>query len=140
MSPCLTFIIPIRHQDNAPNWDKTIANLKQTISSIAAQKAGLWRCIVVANYGAELPNMPQGFDVCRVDFPPNEMHSQGEADKEEFYEAIRLDKGRRILAGILHAKEIKYLMLVDDDDLIHCELATYVSEHMGENGWYIKNG
>lgn len=140
MPPSLTIIIPIRHQDNAPNWDSTVKNLKQTMRSISAQTDGLWRCIIVANYGAVLPEMQKGFEVCRVDFPPNKLHAQDSAYKEEFYESIRADKGLRILAGILYARKLTYLMVVDDDDLINSKLADYVNSHIGDNGWYINRG
>jgi glycosyltransferase involved in cell wall biosynthesis len=136
----LTFIIPVRHQENSANWDGLVQNLKQTIRSICAQRNSDWKAIIVANQGAVLPELPKNFDVCFVDFPPNELHMRGSADLEVFREAFRLDKGRRLLAGIKHAADTKYFMFVDDDDFVHCDLTQFVSENMGENGWYINEG
>ncbi|PFG54814.1 hypothetical protein ATG98_4112 [Marinobacter sp. LV10R520-4] len=137
---CLTFVIPIRHQENSENWNLLIGNLKQTIRSICAQKNPDWKAVIVANYGARLPELPKNFDVCFVDFPPNELYIRGSSDLEVFREAVRLDKGRRLLEGIKYAGNTKYLMFVDDDDFLHCNLTQYVSENMGQNGWYIKDG
>lgn len=140
MNTILTFIIPIRHQDNAPDWSVTTANLKQTISSIAAQTDKDWRAIIVANHGADLPEMPEGFEICRVDFSPNKLHEQGSATKEEFYDAIRLDKGRRVLSGMLQAQNTKFFMVVDDDDFVRRDLCAYAKAHQDSNGWYFDDG
>ena len=48
----LTFIIPVRHQDNARDWTLLKANLSQTAASIAGQTHPGWRALVVANEGA----------------------------------------------------------------------------------------
>src|SRR5690606_10870385 len=96
----LTFIIPVRHQDNARDWSLLKANLSQTAASIASQTDTGWRALVVANEGADLPPLPPGFDVVRVTFPPNRLHELGEADLEAVYDAFRADKGRRVLAGM----------------------------------------
>ncbi len=53
---------------------------------------------------------------------------------------VRLDKGRRVLAGILEADKSGYLMVVDDDDFVSCRLTRFVADHLGNNGWYVQNG
>jgi hypothetical protein len=53
---------------------------------------------------------------------------------------MRLDKGRRVLAGILQADRTGYVMIVDDDDFVSCRLTSFVAGHFGENGWYVRNG
>ena len=138
--PVLTFIIPIRHPDNAPNWNVTIDNLGQTIRSIANQTLSSWQCIIVVNEGVVIPNLPENFDVCYVNLPPNILHRQGDSTLEEFRDAVRLDKGRRILAGLYYKPTIDFFMVVDDDDFIHNELVSYVSENSTENGWFIDKG
>jgi hypothetical protein len=138
--PLVTFIIPVRHQDNARDWSGLRANLAQTVASIANQSNGDWRGIIVANEGADLPPLPEKFSVERVAFPPNDMHELGKASREEFYDAFRADKGRRVLAGMLGARESGFFMIVDDDDLISSKIVQYVSEHRRENGWTIEKG
>jgi hypothetical protein len=140
MRNILTFIVPVRHQDNAPNWQNVKRHLSDTILSISQQQGDGWKAIIVANQGAELPDIPQGFEVKRVDFPPNKLYTQGTAEQEEFYDACRFDKGRRILAGMLHAGEMGHVMVVDDDDFISRRLTSFVRENPQANGWYIRDG
>lgn len=141
----ITFIIPVRHQDNSKNWVQLCKNLSQTASAISRQSNPAWRGVVVANHGAELPPLPIGFEVCRVDFPPNQMHEMGSGDKELLYEAFRFDKGRRVLMGMIQARDahrdnIGHFMIVDDDDFVSCELAAFVARNSTVSGWYVKNG
>ena len=136
----LTFIIPVRHPDNAKDWQRVKRTLGETIRSISRQKCDGWKAVIIANHGAELPELPKGFEVKRVDFPPNQLHAKGSAEKEEFYEAFRLDKGRRVLAGMLHAGEMGHVMIVDDDDFVSCRLTSFVAANPRANGWYIFDG
>lgn len=140
MQNTLTFVIPVRHPDNARNWNELKSNLAVTLGSIANQAQPGWRALVVANAGSDLPVLPAGVEVKWVDFPPNDLHEQGTADREVFHEAVRLDKGRRILAGMLAAGKTDYFMVVDDDDLISSALTGFVRQHSGENGWFFYRG
>jgi hypothetical protein len=140
MKNILTFVIPVRHQDNARDWQRLKKNLSETITSISRQDMDGWKAVIVANHEADLPNLPKGFEVKRVDFPPNPLHEQGDADKEQFYEAVRLDKGRRILAGMLHTGEMGHVMVVDDDDFVSRRLTSFVAANANANGWYIRDG
>jgi len=146
MTAALTFIIPVRHQDNAKDWPRLKSNLAQTLRSLAAQTSDDWRAIVVANHGADLPPLPPGVEVARVDFPPNSLHEQGEAGREAFYDACRMNKGERVLAGMLHAGAMRYAMVVDDDDCVSSRLAEFVAGGAPEGatdnppGWFIEDG
>jgi len=140
MNKIISFIIPIRHHDNAENWGDTIANLKQTLASISAQIVNNWQCTIVVNHGAKLPVLPNGVDVCYVDFPPNLLHEKDKYTKLEFRDAVKFDKGRRVLSGVIYSKETEYLMIVDDDDLLHVNLSKFVADNIGQSGWFINNG
>jgi hypothetical protein len=140
MNNVLTFIIPVRHQQNSKNWALLKKNLTDTLRSISNQNATSWKGVVIANIGADLPVLPPEFDVKWVDFPPNELHSQGNADKEVFYDAFRVDKGRRVLAGMLHAGEMGHVMIVDDDDFVSSRRTQFVAANPSANGWFIKHG
>ena len=140
MDTVLTFIIPVRHQDNASDWPRLKVNLAQTMRSIRAQTNKQWRAIVVANEGAELPELPNGFEVVSVQFPPNPKYDLNGDDREAIYDAVRLDKGRRILAGMLHADKTEYFMVVDDDDFVHRDLVAFAASNPGCNGWRINDG
>lgn len=136
----VTFVIPVRHQDNAADWSRLTRYLSQTISSIASQTSDDWRGVVVANQGAELPPIPPGFQIERVTFPPNTLHQKGSATRDEFLDAFRLDKGQRVLAGMLSVPDTTYFMTVDDDDFVHRDLVTYVAAHPNSTGWMISKG
>ncbi|GLQ52755.1 galactosyl transferase [Devosia nitrariae] len=136
----LTFVIPVRHQDNAADWGLLTQRLQQTIRSVSAQDTPGWRGVVVANEGADLPAMPPNWDVVRVGFPPNVLHERGSADKETFYDAFRLDKGRRVLSGMMAARDSAYFMIVDDDDFVSRRLTGYVGANKGQIGWQIAVG
>jgi hypothetical protein len=136
----VTFIIPVRHQDNARDWRRLKANLMQTMASVASQTHDDWRAMIVANEGADLPELPERFAAERVTFPPNALHEIGEADIEAVYDAFRADKGRRVLKGMLAARDSRFFMIVDDDDFVSARIVRFVSENAGANGWTIDRG
>jgi hypothetical protein len=136
----LTFVIPVRHPENSRDWPALKRRLAQTIRSISGQEDARWRAIIVANEGSDLPALPGNFAVKAVRFSPNPMFEQGDNDREAFLESCRLDKGRRVLAGILHADRGGYCMVVDEDDFVSCRLTGFVADRSGENGWYLQKG
>lgn len=138
--PGLTFIIPVRHQANAKDWNRLKANLRQTVASIAAQTSPDWNGFVVANHGADLPPLPPNFSDVRVDFSPNVLHDMDNADRETVYRAFRQDKGQRVLAGLLAARPQGHVMIVDDDDFVSRRLADHVARNPQANGWFIGGG
>jgi hypothetical protein len=136
----VTFIIPVRHQDNARDWARLKANLTQTVASIANQTNGDWRGIIVANEGADLPALPERFSAVRVTFPANDMHELGKAGMDAFHDAFRLDKGRRVLSGMLAARDSHFFMIVDDDDFVSARIVQHVADHRDASGWKIDRG
>ena len=141
MNDCvLTFIIPLRHPENSPDWAALKRRLAQTMRSIAGQDDVRWRAIIVANEGSDLPELPGNFKLVQVRFPPNPMFEQGDNDREAFLDSCRLDKGRRVLTGILEADRGGYCMVVDDDDFVNSRLTSFAAGQSGANGWYVQNG
>jgi hypothetical protein len=136
----VAFIIPVRHQDNARDWNALTDKLSQTARSIANQTHSNWRAIVVANEGARLPQLPKGFTVVRVGFPPNTMPELSKGPREAVLDAFRADKGRRVLSGMLAARDSRFFMIVDDDDLVSSRIVEHASKHPDSNGWYIDKG
>ena len=63
-----------------------------------------------------------------------------ETNLQAFRQAFRLDKGRRVLAGMLHLAPTGFVMISDDDDFVHNKLAEYVERRQHENGWYLGDG
>jgi len=140
MRSALTFIIPVAHPVNVADWSLRMRYLSQTVASVAAQRSDAWNAVVVSNHGVVLPSLPSKFSVKWVDFPPNPLYEQGSADEEVFRDAVRIDKGRRILAGLLSVEATGHIMLVDDDDFVHRDLTPFVEQNPGKNGWYFSNG
>ena len=136
----MTFLIPVRHPANAADWSSLKANLAQTVRSIAAQVGGDWQGIIIANEGADLPPLPERFAVEWVDFPPNSRHDKGSTSTQEFLDAFRMDKGRRVLKGMLRARDSRFFMIVDDDDFVSARIAQHVADHPSANGWKIDLG
>ncbi len=136
----VTFIIPVRHQANATDWSALKSRLAQTIASISGQTHSDWRAIIVANEGADLPDLPAQFSAVRVNFPPNEFYDLSDDNREKAYEAVRLDKGRRILSGMLAGSGSTFFMVVDDDDFVSSKIAAFISEHRNADGWKIDKG
>lgn len=95
---------------------------------------------MVANQGADLPDLPPQFTEVRVNFPPNDMRELGLQGREAFYDAFRWDKERRVLSGMLAAPDTRFFMIVDDDDFVSCHLASFVRANPNANGWKIKQG
>jgi hypothetical protein len=140
MPATLTFVIPVRHPQNAKNWQTTKKNLSEVIRSISLQDSSDWQAVIVANKNVDLPQLPERFSVAWVNFPPNKMHEKGSMKQEDFYDAFRWDKGRRVLAGLLHAKPKGHVMIVDDDDFVSSKLTSFVAKHKDDNGWFLGDG
>jgi hypothetical protein len=140
MGNILTFVIPVRHQDTAKDWQLIKRHLSETIASISCQDTDGWKAVIVANYGADLPAMPKHFEVKRVDFPAPQHLAPGSADQEEIYAVTRTDKGHRVLAGMLHAGEMGHVMIVDNDDFVSRRLTSFVAANQRANGWYFRDG
>ncbi|WP_155999281.1 galactosyl transferase [Thioalkalivibrio sp. ALJ16] len=136
----LNFIVPIRHPDNVRDKTAQWRMLSETIASIAAQDGQGWQAIIVANNGVVLPPLPDGVVAKRVDFPKNDHHERGARDNEAFWDAVRLDKGRRVAAALESINNDDFVMVVDDDDFISRRLAAFVAERTPDSGWYINQG
>ncbi len=115
-------------------------NLSQTVKSVSSQALNGWNAVIAVNSGSQLPPLPPGFEVKWVDFPPNRLHEKGIADRNSFYDALRFDKGRRVLAGLLHMKPEGHVMIVDDDDFVSCNLTSLVQKNPEVPGWYFSEG
>ena len=68
------------------------------------------------------------------------MHEKGANKRDDFLDAFRIDKGRRVLAGMLTQSSSKYFMTVDDDDFVHRDLTRFVGQNAGAPGWKIDRG
>jgi hypothetical protein len=55
---------------------------------------------------------------------------------------VVLNMGSKLIIGILAAKKYNpdYVMFVDADDYVGCDISAYVNSHPGENGWIMAHG
>ncbi len=141
----LVFVIPLQHPASAGNWPVVLSLLLRTVRSVCAQREGPFRAVVVANRGVAMPELPPGAEIARVDFEAPDPPPRRDlyADEESRRDVIRFDKGRRILAGILHARDssdVTHMMTVDADDFVSNRLAGQVARHAGANGWFMPEG
>ena len=135
----LDFVIPVRHPSSVPDWGVVKTNLAATLASIAAQDQLSWRCVVVANDGAELPPLPAGVRPVRVSLPLPMMPDPS-AGEEAGFNLVRDDKGARVLAGLQAQRSNGHVMVVDYDDLVSPRLASVVSTNATAPGWYLDAG
>ena len=69
-----------------------------------------------------------------------ELHDLHSAAPEAVCGAFRLDKGRRVLCGMLQARDSSFFMIVDDDDLVSNAIMHFVAQHSSSFGWTIDRG
>lgn len=136
----LTFVIPVRHPDNAASWRDLQDNIAQTFASVAGQLHPSWRGYVAVQEGADLPPLPPGIHDVRVRFPPNPHYAPDGQSRSHFHEAVRFDKGRRVLAALLAAGPTSHVMVVDDDDFVSNRLAGTVAEAAPDTAFRFDEG
>ena len=135
----LTFVVPVRHHASVPDWNRLTAQMQQTAGSIAQQDSAAWNCVFVCNRDSPLPALGPGIDVVRVDLDYIPLPEASD-DLEARFEAIRADKGRRVLSGLIAARPSGHVMVVDYDDFVHRRLASHAADHPDQAGWYLGSG
>jgi len=145
MQRLLTFVVPLRAPAASKNWERVLERLLKTMRSIEAACAntpGLG-AVLVANHGAELPELPGCFDLVRVDLaPPAVSVFFGDGDDDERRNAVWWDKGFKVATGMRHALSLgtRFVMSVDADDLISRRIGSLPLNSPDSNGWFINNG
>lgn len=114
--------------------------LAATLKSVSHQTHPDWQCVVVANEGAELPDMPAQCEILRIDAPYVPLPPR-DADRDAYEAAVRVDKGMRLWRGLNHMEPGGFVMITDYDDFVHRDLAAMVaSEPENPGGWYVDTG
>lgn len=135
----LTFVIPVRHPSSISEPAVAKILMADTLASVAAQTSPDWTCVIAAEPDADLPPLPPGVEVVTTNIPAPDLPDI-RSDKRANRQAVRMDKGARIMTALVAAQPRGYVMVVDYDDLISRRLAAFCSEHSGENGWYVESG
>lgn len=135
----LHFVIPIRHPKTVKDKAHQKECLTQLLSSMANQSSDNWRAIIVANKGQLLPTLPENVSVVNVNLKAT-AHEDSTISKEDMFEAVRTDKGSRIAAAMPFVSDASQLMVVDDDDVLHKDLVSFVTSNPTDAFWYIDQG
>jgi hypothetical protein len=133
----LAFITTLRHPVNTADYGRSEALLKDTLASIANQSCDDYVTIIVGN---RLPSfeLPDRTHFVEVDFPAPTSH-QG---PRTGIVPCNWDKGTKIGIGLAAARELdpEYVMFVDSDDFVHRDLAAFVRDNPGRDGWMVARG
>lgn len=128
----LAFIIPLKSQKASNSWELTSKLFERCIRSVCNQTLSNFRVIVVCNEIPKVEFTHPNITYIEVDFFPKELKPR----------AKDIDKGRRILTGVISAKKLNpsHIMVVDADDLISNRLAEFVNQNPQCNGWFVDRG
>lgn len=135
----VNFIIPVRHPSMVKDKKLQLYIMAQTFASLAAQTTDGWTATIVANEGDTLPELPPGFRVEWVNYPPASTYNKVNS-LNDYYSAFRQDKGRRVLAAARKINPQDYIMVVDDDDFVSNRLVGFLRDQPIRDGWAISLG
>lgn len=136
----VVFAIPLRAKQTTKNWDRCVNNFNATIRSIFNQTSEEFRCIVACN---EIPPLNQTYDkrleFIKLDMPiPKEWI---EMSRDKLWKltviAVRI---RQILDEQPDPENGIFVMPVDADDLLNCNIAEWCVKHSDANGAVSKDG
>jgi len=134
----LAFITSIRHPLNSSHYPTIERLLERTLGSICAQTHRDFKVVVVCHRVPDIAYDPAHVDFVLVDYaPPSQV-----AGPQTGIQAVRLDKGSKLLAGMLVARRYQpsHVMFFDADDLLSRRIAEHVAKHPDANGWYMAKG
>ncbi len=134
----LVFVTSLRHPKNSNSYDKVERLLEKTLASVCAQTCEDFRVLVVCHRVPDIHFDPRFVEFVIVDFPPPSKLGGPQTG----IQAVRLDKGSKLIAGILEARKFKptYVMIFDADDRVSNRIAEHARANPDENGWYLYEG
>lgn len=126
------FGIPFISKHAAVDWDKSVALLNNTLSSVAQQTDKRFRCLIACH---DIPDVREEYKpfitFLPIDTPPPDSLS-----------LMRQDKGRKKREIAVHLRQQGggYLMFLDADDLVHKKLVEHALAQQAEHGYILKHG
>lgn len=136
----IIFAIPFRSKETTNDWDGCVNRLNNTIKSIFNQTDKDFKVIIACN---DIPNLNRDYDerleFIKLDLPaPKEWI---EMARDKFWKLLVIAKRiREILLQQDNPEDGIYVMPVDADDLLNCNIAKYVKDHPNENGFVSRDG
>lgn len=128
----LVFVVPLKSSQVSQSWEQVSRLFERTLKSVFNQTSADFRVIVVCHEKPQIVFTHPRVTYIEVDFPP----------PEPDYKSKSLDKGRKILWGLVHAKQFSpsHIMIVDADDCVSKHLAEFVNQNQESNGWFVNQG
>jgi cellulose synthase/poly-beta-1,6-N-acetylglucosamine synthase-like glycosyltransferase len=136
---CPYCILPIRvylpkwdAPDLANSWEHVSKLFERCLKSVCNQTSSNFRVMVVCNERPKINFSHSQITYIEVNFPL----------PCSTFEAKTLDRGHKVLIGIIWVQKIKYshVMAVDADDCVSKHLAKFVEQNSHCNGWFINKG
>src|SRR5689334_11587727 len=127
----LVFIVPLQAPSASSNWPLVSQLACRSIGSLLNQTDDRFSIILVCNQPPiGLPMHPK-LTVIQRDFP-----APGPG------EARMTDKWRKVRVGLVAARELApcHIMVVDADDCVSRQLATFTAANPDANGWIFSKG
>ena len=128
----LIFIVPLKSPQTSKSWEHVCKLFERCVKSVCNQTSPNFRVIVVCNERPHIEFSHSHITYVEVNFP------LPPAD----FEARTLDKGRKIVTGLIFSRELQpsHTMFVDADDCVSKYLAEFVSKNYQCNGWFVDKG
>lgn len=130
----LTFVLPVRDPHGVADWPLIRGMIAETLGSL--ERAG-GHIVVAATRGTDLPDLPKQANLVELDIPYSALP---EAEGPARHAAVREDKGRRIITGLIHAQPEGHVMVVDYDAFVCHRLVALAQSNPSSNGWYVDTG
>ncbi len=127
----LVFVIPLKSKEVASSWEQTCQLLERCLRSICNQTDPNFKVIVVCHTKPSI----------QLD-RPNIYYLEVNFDIPNNYLEKELDKGKKVIAGLLYARQFSanHIMIVDADDCISCHIAKFTNQNPNSNGWVLNKG
>ncbi|HEY9688482.1 MAG TPA: hypothetical protein V6D46_00705, partial [Coleofasciculaceae cyanobacterium] len=135
----LVFIIPLQSRQVSRSWAKVCRLFEICVRSACQQNSSQFRVIVVCHELPEIMFQNPHLNYIQIDFPIPDITS---GTKQEIVNRKNTDKGRKILRGLIAARDFQptHTMFLDADDCVSQRLAGFVAQHSQANGWFIRDG
>lgn len=127
----MDFIVPLRSPRVAADWFQVSELCNGTLRSLTDQTTSNLRVHLVCHTPPSDFSPHPLVNVIRVDFPIPDDHHE-----------MMVDKTDKVKRGLIAARDRGpgHVMVVDADDRVHRELASWVNTRPDANGWYVDTG
>lgn len=165
----VVFVACVKHPLDSKSYRTVWELLNNTLLSVCNQTDRNFKVVVVCNeilpllHNSELiiphtefvkvdfprPGMAGRRNLCRLGNLSPPPGDETWEEKGQFSEQlivprmnIRIDKGTKILTGLLAAEKYHpdYIVLLDADDFVLKDLVEYIHKHKGGDGWIMSHG